>query len=119
MKFKVGDIANGVETSEEIIEADSYVDALEMLIERANLYCHSIDEEDEFKRKLTKEQRQKLEDWYAKHIFESIEWHDDSVLFSICKEGLTSTTEINDKDLIEQYKEYADEENILKKDRII
>ena len=69
--------------------------------------------------KLIKDKREKLEDWYAKHIFESIEWHDDSVLFSICQEGLTSATEIDDEDLIEQYKEYADRENISEKDRII
>ncbi len=69
--------------------------------------------------KLTKDQREKLEDWYAKHIFETIEWHDDSVLFSICQEGLTCATEIDDEDLIEQYKEYADKENIPEKNRII
>lgn len=69
--------------------------------------------------KLTKDQREKLEDWYAKHIFETIEWHDDSVLFSICREGFTCATEIDDEDLIEQYKEYADKENIPEKDRII
>ncbi len=69
--------------------------------------------------KLTKDQREKLEDWYAKHIFKSIEWHDDSVLFSICREGFTSATEIDDDDLIEQYKEYSDEESIPEKDRII
>ncbi|MCK4321648.1 hypothetical protein KAX08_03925 [candidate division WOR-3 bacterium] len=69
--------------------------------------------------KLTKGQREKLEDWYARHIFETIEWHDDSILFSICKEGLTCATEIDDEDLIKQYKEYADRENIPEKDMII
>lgn len=45
MKFRVGDMANGVETSEEIIEAESYLDALEMVVGDANLYCEPIKEE--------------------------------------------------------------------------
>lgn len=35
MKFKVGDIANGIHTSEEIIDVKNYIEALEQLIERA------------------------------------------------------------------------------------
>lgn len=42
-KFKVGDMANGRETSEEIIEVSSYVRALEELVERSNLYIEKID----------------------------------------------------------------------------
>jgi len=44
-KFRVGDTANGQETSEEIIEANNYVEALEQLIEHCNLYCKPADDE--------------------------------------------------------------------------
>ena len=47
MKYKVGDMANGQQTSEEIIETDDYVKALETVIEQANLYCEPADEEAE------------------------------------------------------------------------
>ncbi len=47
MKFKIGDTANGVKTSEEIIEANSYIDALRMVVEDANLYCELVKEEAE------------------------------------------------------------------------
>lgn len=47
MKFKIGDKANGVETSEEIIEVNDYIEALEQLIEGANLYCEPADKEAE------------------------------------------------------------------------
>ncbi len=47
MKFRVGDIANGVKTSEEIIEANNYLDALKMIVEDANLYCEPIEEKAE------------------------------------------------------------------------
>lgn len=43
-KFKIGDMANGTETSEEIIEADNYVEALKQLVENANLYCEPADD---------------------------------------------------------------------------
>lgn len=42
MRFAIGDIANGIETSREIIEADNEISALKMLIESANLYCKQI-----------------------------------------------------------------------------
>jgi hypothetical protein len=44
MKFRVGDIANGVETSEEIIEAENELEALRQLVADANLYCEEIKE---------------------------------------------------------------------------
>ena len=47
MKFKVGDIANGVETSELIIEARNYVEALETVVADANLYCKGENETSE------------------------------------------------------------------------
>ena len=43
MKFRVGDIANGVKTSEQIIGAKDYETALEQLVVRANLYCEPVD----------------------------------------------------------------------------
>lgn len=43
MKFKIGDIANGIETSEQIIEAEDYVEALERLVKDSNLYCYPKD----------------------------------------------------------------------------
>ena len=48
-KFRIGDTANGIRTSEEIIEAESYVEALERLVESANLYCEPVDEENQKK----------------------------------------------------------------------
>lgn len=41
-KFRIGDIANGVETSEEIIEAEDELHALRILISQANLYCEEV-----------------------------------------------------------------------------
>ena len=43
-KFIVGDKVNNQETSEEIIEAENYIKALEILIESANLYCRPLQE---------------------------------------------------------------------------
>ena len=48
-EFRIGDIANGIRTSGEIIEAKSYVKALECLVESANLYCEPVDEESQKK----------------------------------------------------------------------
>ena len=45
MEFRVGDKANGRETSERIIEADDYLSVLEELVETANLYCKPKDKE--------------------------------------------------------------------------
>ena len=47
MKFKVGDVANGVETSEQIIEANDYLSVLEQLVKDANLYCRPENKEAE------------------------------------------------------------------------
>lgn len=47
MRFKIGDMANGYETSEQIVEFDDYVEALEQLVEDANLYCKPADDEAE------------------------------------------------------------------------
>ena len=44
-EFRIGDIASGIRTSEEIIETESYVEALEYLVENANLYCEVVEEE--------------------------------------------------------------------------
>jgi hypothetical protein len=44
-KFKIGDIANGVETSETIVEANDYIQALERVVASANLYVKGADEE--------------------------------------------------------------------------
>ena len=43
MKFKVGDIANGIETSEEIIDVPDYISALEQVLEIANIYVYPYD----------------------------------------------------------------------------
>ena len=50
-KFRIGDTANGIKTSKEIIEAKSYVEALEYLVESANLYCEVVEEEKQKKGK--------------------------------------------------------------------
>ena len=50
-RFRIGDTANGIETSEEIIEVESYVKALECLVESANLYCEPVEEESQKKGK--------------------------------------------------------------------
>ena len=44
-KFEVGDIANGVKTSEKYMEAIDYVAALERVVEDANLYVEGWDKE--------------------------------------------------------------------------
>ena len=46
-KFEVGDIANGVKTSEKYMEAIDYVTALERVVADANLYVEGWDEEAE------------------------------------------------------------------------
>ena len=46
-KFEVGDIANGVKTSEKYMEAIDYVTALERVVEGANLYVEGWDKEAE------------------------------------------------------------------------
>lgn len=47
MRFKIGDIANNIKTSEEISEFSHYIEALESLVEGANLYCEPGDKEAE------------------------------------------------------------------------
>ena len=47
MLFRIGDIANEQETSDETIECNDYVSALEKLVEEANLYCKPADKEAE------------------------------------------------------------------------
>jgi endonuclease III len=47
MKFQIGDIANGQETSKVIIEDMDYVEVLEMMVKDANLYCKPADKEAE------------------------------------------------------------------------
>ena len=44
-KYKIGDMSNGQEVSEVIIECDNYVDALERTVEDANLYCRPVEDE--------------------------------------------------------------------------
>ena len=44
-KYKVGDIANGQETSEKIIEAENELQALRKIITDANLYCITVEED--------------------------------------------------------------------------
>ena len=51
-KFRVGDIANGQETSEEIIEAKDELSALKQLVNDSNLYCEEVEDVNE----MTKEQ---------------------------------------------------------------
>lgn len=46
-KFIVGDKANGVETSEQYMEAENYIEALEQLVADSNLYIEAKDEETE------------------------------------------------------------------------
>ena len=46
-KFEVGDMANGVKTSEKYMEACNYVTALERVVADANLYVEGWDEEAE------------------------------------------------------------------------
>ena len=43
MKWKIGDIANGQESSEQFIEDHDYVEVLEMILENCGLYCRPID----------------------------------------------------------------------------
>ena len=38
-KFRIGDRANGVETSEEILEFKDELEALRYVVDSANLYC--------------------------------------------------------------------------------
>ena len=45
MKFIIGDKVNGVETSEVEMEANDYIEALERVVEDANLYVRGADEE--------------------------------------------------------------------------
>lgn len=47
MLFKIGDIVNGVETSEQTVESTDYLSMLEKLVEDANLYCRPADKEAE------------------------------------------------------------------------
>lgn len=47
MKFKIGDIANGIQTSEQIIEEKDYISALENILKRCNVYCEPADKEAE------------------------------------------------------------------------
>ena len=43
--FIIGDTANGKETSEIEIEANDYIEALEITLKNANLYVRGADEE--------------------------------------------------------------------------
>lgn len=45
MKFKVGNIANGKRTSEEILEFESWFDAIDDVLSKAGLYLVELDEE--------------------------------------------------------------------------
>ena len=45
MKFKVGDLANGHRTSEDIVEYDCWFDAIEATLAEVGLYLIEIDEE--------------------------------------------------------------------------
>ena len=45
MKFKMGDTANGVRTTEEIVEFDCWFDAIESILDIAGLYLVELDEE--------------------------------------------------------------------------
>ena len=45
MKFRIGDIANGEKTSEQIIKSESYIKALEQVLNECNLYCEPVIEE--------------------------------------------------------------------------
>ena len=44
-KYKIGDIANGQDTSEQIIEAENELQALRKVITTANLYCIPVEED--------------------------------------------------------------------------
>lgn len=46
MKFRIGDMVDGQELSEQTIEAKDYVSALEQLVEDANLYCEPVNEKE-------------------------------------------------------------------------
>lgn len=59
MKYRVGDIGNGMETSEQTIEAENYIDVLEKMLEAANLYCHVILE-------ITRDEKRKIKKKYGK-----------------------------------------------------
>jgi hypothetical protein len=43
-KYRVCDIANGVETSETIIEASCFTEALKQVLEAANIKVEAVDE---------------------------------------------------------------------------
>ena len=49
MKIRIGDTANGVETSEKIVEFNSKLECLEWMIAFANLYCEEIEPQKEDK----------------------------------------------------------------------
>ena len=50
--------------------------------------------------------RERLEEWYADYLKESIEWWKERVLDEICMLGLKGAKELSDKALLEEYVDY-------------
>jgi len=56
--------------------------------------------------KLTKEDRESLEDWYANYLVDSIEWYKPRIIYEICRVGFIGSEQMDDTTLFEEYADY-------------